>query len=151
MPCFRENELPPNATGTSEQFHRRVPDASPHVRIKAVLIEDNMLIREGLISALEELGGITISNIAEDESAAIAILAKSADWHLAILDLYLKKGNGLKVLHATENRQPHQKIVVLSNYVTPEIRTECIALGANAVFDKSTELAELLEYCKSQV
>jgi two-component system OmpR family response regulator len=37
-------------------------------------------------------------------------------------------------------------MVLLTSYATPEIRRQALALGADAVFDKSTELVELFEY-----
>ncbi len=43
----------------------------------------------------------------------------------------------------------HQRVVVLSNYATPAMRERCTELGANAVFDKSSELEEFLAYCGS--
>ncbi|MCY1360959.1 hypothetical protein D9M69_476090 [compost metagenome] len=46
-------------------------------------------------------------------------------------------------------RGPHQRVVVLSNYVTPDIRTRCQALGADAVFDKSRDLDAFIEYCNA--
>lgn len=42
-------------------------------------------------------------------------------------------------------------MVVLSNYVTPDMRARCMGLyGADAVFDKSTEIDALLQYCRQQ-
>ena len=48
---------------------------------------------------------------------------------------------------ACRERQPHQKIVVLSNYATPDIRSRCAQLGVDAVFDKSNEIDALMDYC----
>ena len=39
------------------------------------------------------------------------------------------------------------KVIVLSNYATREIRQKCLELGADQVFDKSTEIDSLIEYC----
>ncbi len=44
-------------------------------------------------------------------------------------------------------RGPYQKVVVLTNYATSDIRRRSMALGADAVFDKSSELDELFAYC----
>ena len=41
-------------------------------------------------------------------------------------------------------------MVLLTNYATPEIRKRAMALGADAVFDKSSELDDLLAYCIEQ-
>ena len=44
-------------------------------------------------------------------------------------------------------RSPGQKMVVLSNYATPDIRMRCAQLGVDAVFDKSNEIDALVDYC----
>jgi DNA-binding NarL/FixJ family response regulator len=38
-------------------------------------------------------------------------------------------------------------VVVLTNYATADIRQRSLALGADAVFDKSNELDEFFAYC----
>ena len=68
-------------------------------------------------------------------------------WSLAIVDLFLKQGSGLGVLTACRNRKPTQKMVVLSNYATADIRQRCAQLGVDAVFDKSNEIDALVDYC----
>ena len=39
-------------------------------------------------------------------------------------------------------------MVVLTNYATPDIRRKSIECGADAVFDKSTEIDPFLELCR---
>ena len=51
------------------------------------------------------------------------------------------------ILTGCRNREPYQKIVLLTNYATPEILKQAAALGADAVFDKSTELDLMMAYC----
>jgi len=51
------------------------------------------------------------------------------------------------VLRRCRERNPAQRAVVLSNYVNPDIRARCMALGADAVFDKSKELDAFFDYC----
>jgi len=53
------------------------------------------------------------------------------------------------VLQACRARDPRQRAVVLTNYADVDIRAQCLALGADAVFDKSTELDAFLEFCES--
>jgi two-component system OmpR family response regulator len=74
----------------------------------------------------------------------------SGDWDLAIVDLFLKQGSGLGVLAACRDRPPRQKVVVLSNYATADIRQRCTQLGVDAVFDKSNEIDALVDYCIQQ-
>jgi two-component system OmpR family response regulator len=54
------------------------------------------------------------------------------------------------VLAGCRNRNSYQKVVVLTNYATDEIRRRAADLGADAVFDKSSELDGLFTYCMEQ-
>jgi two-component system, OmpR family, response regulator len=112
------------------------------------LVEDSATIRENLISTLEEIAPVKVVGFAETENEASRWLSdNNGDWQLAIVDLFLKEGSGLGVLKGCQNRNADQKVVVLTNYATDDIRNRCAELGSDAVFDKSNELDELLEYC----
>jgi len=130
--------------------------------LRTYLVEDNATIRDNLIATLEELVGITVLGYAETEQQGSAWLTGKTDdgheqnnpldypdWDLAIVDLFLKQGCGLGVLQACRERAPHQKVVVLSNYATPDIRARCLQLGADAVFDKSQDIDALIEFCQT--
>jgi DNA-binding NarL/FixJ family response regulator len=112
------------------------------------LVEDNPTIRDNLIPTLADLADAPVVGVAETETQAAAWLRDHADvWHLAVIDLFLREGSGLGVLSACTPRRPHQRVVVLTNYATPDIRARCLALGADAVFDKSNELDDFFDYC----
>ena len=111
------------------------------------LVEDNKTIRDQLIPTLEDLTRARVLGTAETEAQAIHWLkAHDGDWDIAVVDLFLKEGSGLGVLRGCEQRAPHQFVVILSNYATREMRAQCLALGANAVFDKSTELDHFFHF-----
>ena len=119
--------------------------------LKTYIVEDNATIRDNLMATLEELAGIEAVGTAETENEGKAWLLQAGHtWDLAIVDLFLKQGSGLGVLEACRNRQPHQKVIVLSNYATTDIRKRCAQLGVDAVFDKSNEIDALIEYCIAQ-
>lgn len=118
------------------------------MRLKTYIVEDNPTIRENLIGTLEELACIDAVGTAETENDAKTWLnERTTDWNLAIVDLFLKQGSGLGVLAACRDRGPNQKVVVLSNYATPDIRQRCAQLGVDVVFDKSNEIDALVDYC----
>lgn len=118
------------------------------MRLKTFIVEDNPTIRENLIATLEELASVDAVGTADTENEGKNWLTtKSGDWDLAIIDLFLKQGSGLGVLSACRNRKPSQKVVVLSNYATADIRQRCAQIGVDAVFDKSNEIDALVDYC----
>jgi two-component system, OmpR family, response regulator len=118
------------------------------VQLRTYIVEDNATIRDNLVGTLEELASVRALGWAETEADAKAWLAGHAhDWELAIIDLFLKQGSGLGVLEACRKRDAHQRVIVLSNYATADMRSRCAQLGADAVFDKSNEIDALVDYC----
>lgn len=119
--------------------------------LKTYLVEDNPIIRDNLIATLEELASVDAVGTTDNENEGKEwLLNNPQQWDLAILDLFLRQGSGLGVLSACKNRMPHQKVVVLSNYATADIRQRCAQLGVDAVFDKSNEIDALIEFCRRQ-
>jgi DNA-binding NarL/FixJ family response regulator len=115
-----------------------------------VVIEDNAKIRESLIPTLAELANAQVFAVAETASQAIDVLQRhKLEWDLAVVDLFLKEGSGLGVLRAMRDRLPHQHMLILTNYPTAEVRRRCLELGADGVFDKSTELEAFFDLCIS--
>jgi two-component system OmpR family response regulator len=112
------------------------------------IVEDSQTIRENLISTLEEIAPVKVVGFSDNERDANRWLAEhDGAWQLAIVDLFLKEGSGLGVLRSCQKRNALQKVVVLTNYATQDIRERCAELGSDAVFDKSNELEQLLDYC----
>lgn len=118
------------------------------MELRTFIVEDNVTIRENLVGTLEELASVRALGWSETEADAKAWLAANeGGWELAIVDLFLKQGSGLGVLQACGGRRDGQRVVVLSNYATPDMRKRCAQLGADAVFDKSNEIDALVDYC----
>ena len=121
------------------------------MRLKTFIVEDNATIRENLIGTLEELTCVRAVGTAETELEGRQWLTQNqGEWNLAIVDLFLRQGTGLGVLEACQGRHASQKVIVLSNYATADIRQRCAQLGVDAVFDKSNEIDALVSYCLEQ-
>lgn len=116
--------------------------------LRCFLVEDSPVIRYNLIATLEEMLPMQVIGFAEDALSAEQWMASSgSDCNLLIIDIFLKAGTGLQVLQQTSRLCPAARRVVLTNYATPRLRQRCLQLGADRVFDKSSELEELLDYC----
>jgi DNA-binding NarL/FixJ family response regulator len=119
--------------------------------LRVFLVEDNALIRDSLSSALEELAPVTVVGHAQARDEAVSALSAPAlGCDLAIVDIFLKQGSGIGVLSDLRDAGRAVRCVVLSNYATPAIRQQCLALGAEAVFDKSSEIDALVDYCAAR-
>ena len=120
--------------------------------LRTYIVEDSPVIRENLVATLEELAPVTVVGCAEDEETAVRWLRDPANrCDLSIIDIFLKQGSGLGVLHTLRNVAKGRKLVVLSNFATPDMRAKCLALGADRVFDKSNEIDALIAYCEGLV
>jgi two-component system, OmpR family, response regulator len=120
-------------------------------KFRAYIVEDSPTIRQNLIETLQELAQVEPVGTAETEHEGRRWLAKNgAGWDVAIVDLFLREGSGLNVLEAAQRRRPGQCVIVLSNHATSDVRWRCQQLGADAVFDKSTEIDALVDYCLKQ-
>jgi DNA-binding NarL/FixJ family response regulator len=121
-----------------------------HHSLKVFLIEDNVVLRNIILDALREIPSVEILFYADNEISATNWLSSNdSAWDLAVVDLHLKKGSGVGALSWCTTRRPAQRVVVLSGELTDDMRRKCLALRADAVFDKGTEMDDFLNYCKS--
>lgn len=116
--------------------------------LKVYLVEDNEVMREHLVSSLADEANIEWVGAAETEAEAKDWMERNPEgWDLAILDLFLREGTGAGVLRHCRARSEHQDVLVMTNYPISSLLTHCRLLGANAIYDKSTELGDLIAYC----
>jgi two-component system, OmpR family, response regulator len=121
------------------------------VQLAVFVVEDNADIHENLVGALEELTcAKVVGGSATEEDAMAWISAHPRDWDMLIVDLFLKGGSGIRLVQRVQRARGEQKIIVFSNYVNASVRKRCAQLGVDAVFDKSTEIDALVDYCSHQ-
>ena len=121
------------------------------MHLQAYVVEDNATIRENLVGTLEELTCVKVAGTSATENEALAWLDQNTErWDILIVDLFLKQGSGMHLAQRIARRRPGQKVVVFSNYINANVRKRCAQLGVDAVFDKSTEIDSLVDYCSHQ-
>jgi DNA-binding NarL/FixJ family response regulator len=117
---------------------------------KAFIVEDSVVIRENLISALEELVPLKVVGWADNEAAAVSWLTEPGQQcDLAIIDIFLRGGSGTGILKSMQAAGSTVERVVLTNYASPDLARQCLAAGASRVFDKSRDIEALISYCQS--
>ena len=120
-------------------------------RLRIYLVEDSAVIRRNLTEWLEDFNARMVGFASTEEEARDWLTRNPTAWDLTVVDLFLEQGSGLGVIKSCQSRTPSQKIVILSNYATPVIRERGVMLGADAVYDKSTQLEEFLDYALNEV
>lgn len=119
--------------------------------LHAFVVEDNPNLCESLVVTLQELTCVHVIGTGQTQAQAAAWLSQhSADWDLLIIDLFLRGGSGMQLVEGMAARASWQKVVLFSNYVTAGVRKRGAQLGVDAVFDKSTEIDALVDYCVRQ-
>lgn len=142
---------PPKLSGDPHYGSALSQKIQYRMAVNAYIVEDNDLIRNNLVETLTELAGIhTVGHSATEADACTWLEKHPREWDLLVVDLFLQQGNGLGVLRKCQQRTAVQKVVVLSNYATDDIRNRCLACGADAIFDKSTELEQFIDYCSAR-
>lgn len=119
-------------------------------KLRTFIVEDNPVILNNLIATLEELSDVqVVGSVGSEYEAVIELQERAGQVDLVIVDVFLTSGSGLGVLRSTQTLKLAARRVVLSNYATADMRRRCLELGADRVFDKSSELEELIAYCDS--
>jgi DNA-binding NarL/FixJ family response regulator len=121
---------------------------TPARALDVYVVEDNVIVLESLIAALEELAPVHVVGTAADERVAVEWLRAAAErCDMVIIDIFLRTGSGLGVIAAARRERPGAALVVLSNYATDEMQARCLASGADRVFDKSRDIDQLVAFC----
>ncbi|MFN0079627.1 MAG: response regulator [Prosthecobacter sp.] len=120
--------------------------------LRVLLVEDSVPVRQRIRSLIEESCPVEIVGETGSASTALALFQVHQP-HAVVLDLNLAEGDGVQVLATIKRSHPACVVVVLTNFDIPESRGQCVWLGADHFFHKSSEfervpevLAELVCY-----
>jgi DNA-binding NarL/FixJ family response regulator len=106
--------------------------------LKVFLVEDSSLIRQRLRQLLGSLDGVSIIGEADQSDIALGEIG-SLQADVAVVDLHLAQGSGLKLLKGLAQHEPQVVPIVLTNHASSEFKRECLAAGARYFFDKTNE------------
>lgn len=114
----------------------------PNVPIKVFITDDSLIVREHLVTLLDELAGVEIVGQAGGVAEAISGI-RNLQPDVVILDIRLPDGSGIDVLQNIKQDQPAPMVIILTNYPYPGYRQRCLSAGADFFLDKSTEFDQL--------
>jgi len=124
-------------TDRAENGERSTPE-SVFNEINVVIVEDSPQMQEALQHLFITLGGFDVLAVLGSEDQAMAwFLEHPGAWDLAVVDLALKDGSGMNVIHRCNQIRTAGMVVVLSENVTPGVEERCKQVGADWVFRKS--------------
>jgi DNA-binding NarL/FixJ family response regulator len=115
------------------------PEHRPgRLRMKILVIDDHVLIREALRGVLAELSAEAKVSEASDWRQAARQIELAPDFDLILLDLKLPDRNGFEVLAELRERYPSVSVVVLSAHHDAENVAKALDLGAIGFIPKSS-------------
>jgi two-component system invasion response regulator UvrY len=110
--------------------------------MKILLVDDHIVVREGLRRVLSEMQGAVILEAATGEEA-LAIFCKKRP-ALVILDLNLSGIGGLELLRRLLAENENARIIVFSMHAEPLYAARALRLGARGYVSKSAGADELV-------
>ena len=107
-----------------------------------LIVDDSDLLQSRLKKALMDTDHNV--NITQALSYREAIdLFMPSFYDIIILDIDLPDGSGVNLLQEIKSLNPSTKVIMFTNYDTPEFKRSCMKFGADYFFNKS-EMAGLL-------
>ncbi|MEN2740798.1 response regulator transcription factor [Microbacterium sp. X-17] len=124
--------------------------AGPGSGLRVALVEDSLLLREGLVRLFQEAGYVTAG--AWPDATDVVARVRTVDADVAVLDVRLPPGyrdEGIQAAIALRAAMPTLGILVLSQYVEGAYARELLADGEGGVGyllkDRVTSLDEFAE------
>ena len=110
--------------------------------IKVMLVDDHILMREGIKNLLEFDGSIEVVSEASDGVECLSNL-KNTTPDIILLDINMPGKNGIEVLTEIKRKNISVKILMLTVHNEVEYLLKAIDIGADGYILKDTESAEL--------
>lgn len=105
---------------------------------RVIVVDDSEIVLERLREMLTAAPGVTVVGHADDPGSALSLIELVRP-DAVILDIKLRTGSGITILERLRELKMAPQVIVLTNYPHVEYRSRCLALGARAVLDKSSE------------
>lgn len=111
--------------------------------IRILIIEDQMLLCDTLINALEGNRDFEIAGASECADQALE-LCKTCRPDIVLMDIYTRSGNGIEATRAIKSEMPQVKVLILSAFGDESNIQSAMEAGADGYVVKDVQLNELL-------
>jgi DNA-binding NarL/FixJ family response regulator len=111
-------------------------------KITVLLVDDHVVVRQGLRALLEAEADIEIVGEAQDGRQAIT-MAKEKSPELVVMDVAMPTLNGVESVRQILRSCPRTRVVALSSYTNEECVEQMLKAGAAGYLTKQTASTEL--------
>jgi len=118
--------------------------------IKVLIADDSVLVRQGLLAALDEYADFGPVEQAASADQVLAWMAPGR-WDVAIINTTLMDASGIEVLRALRRTLPELPVVML--HLTPDAQYArlCLRLGAKGVITQDTGVKAIVQALRAVV
>lgn len=120
--------------------------AKPNLKtkIRLLLVEDHMLMRMGLVAAVQAEPDLEVVGEAEDAQQALEVFRENQP-DVTIVDLRLAGEDGVEVIKLIRAESPEARLLVLSSYGGGDDIGRAVQNGASGYVLKSMPVEQVLE------
>ncbi|MGH8456609.1 MAG: response regulator [Stenotrophobium sp.] len=116
--------------------------------IRLLVVDDHTIVRQGLVSMLEQTGECEVVAQAVDGAEAM-VLAHKTKPDIVVTDLSMPRLSGLEVVRRVREQLPGIKTLVLTVHEEDEYILPIIRAGASGFLTKTTTVADLMTAIKT--
>jgi two-component system response regulator DevR len=126
--------------------HRAGTAGGPGSTVRVVVVDDHVIVRQGLVAILEREPDIEVVGQAADAASARAVVSRQGP-DLVLLDLKLSMdadADGLELCGELTARHPDLGVLVLTTFLNDRLVMEAIRRGAKGYVLKDVDAVELV-------
>ncbi|WP_299108486.1 response regulator transcription factor [uncultured Winogradskyella sp.] len=112
--------------------------------LNIILVDDHVLVRDGIKALLEEAQGLTVIDEASNGIEALTVLKKQQP-NILIVDIRMPQMNGIELVKEVKKKYPEIKTLMLSMHDSEEYVLSAIEAGADGYLLKGASKEEFLK------
>ncbi|MFC1563971.1 response regulator transcription factor [candidate division KSB1 bacterium] len=111
--------------------------------MKIVIADDSAMVRERIISTLNDVKGVEVTGEADNAKATMEKVEELKP-DAVILDIGMP-GNGISIIKAIKDRKKPPVVIMFTNYSYEQYEINCLEEGADFFFNKSEGIEKITE------
>ncbi|MHB8207645.1 response regulator [Mucilaginibacter sp.] len=112
--------------------------------IRVAFAEDHVSVRQGIVSCLHEMGGITVAIQANNGEEMInQLMTTTRVPDICIIDISMPKMDGFLLLTEIKRRWPRMGALILTKHTVDPFINKMIKIGANGYLTKESSVEEI--------